>query len=74
MNAKKAAWFVIAFLLCIAAVGMLRSCVLVRTVASQARLKLLLASLPEPAEMVLLDEIAGVSGGSDDRCNNCLRT
>jgi len=68
MSAKKAAWFVIALVLCIAVVCMLRSCVIVRTGASQARLKLLLASLPEPEKVVLLDEVAGVSGGSDSRC------
>lgn len=68
MNAKKAAWFAIAFVLCIAIVVMLRSCVIVRTAASQARLKLLLASVPEPEKVVLLDEVAGVSGGSDSRC------
>jgi hypothetical protein len=68
MNAKKAAGFVIAFVLCIAVVGILRSCVLLRTAASQAKLRLLLASLPEPENAVLLDEASGVGGGSDDRC------
>jgi hypothetical protein len=68
MSVKNAAWFVVAFVLCIAVVGILRSCVLFQAVASQARLKLLLASLPEPEKAVLLDEKAGVGSGSDSRC------
>ena len=68
MNAKKAAWLVVAFLFCIAVVGILRSCVIVRTAVSQARLKLLLASLPEPENAVVLDDVAGVGGGSDSNC------
>ncbi len=68
MNAKKASWLEAVFLLCIAVVGILRSCVMVRTISSQARLKQSLASLPEPERAVLLDEAAGLGGGSDDRC------
>jgi len=72
MNAKRAAWLVIAFVLCIAVVGILRSCVFIRTAASQARLKRLTSSLPEPEKAVLLHEAAGVSGGSDSRCGTAF--
>ena len=68
INARRAAWFVVAFLLCMAVVGILRSCVIVRAVASQARLQRLLASLPEPENAALLDEAEGVAGGSDGKC------
>ena len=68
MNAKKVSWFVAAFPLCIAVVGILRSCVFVRTAASQARLQRLLVSLPVPENVVLLDEVTGVGGGSDSSC------
>lgn len=68
MNAKKAAWIAVTIALCMAIVAMLRSCVFVRTITSQARLQRLLASLPEPESVVLLDEAAGVGGGSDSGC------
>jgi hypothetical protein len=68
MGVKNVKWYVIAFMLCIPGVVMLRSCVLFKTVASQARLTRLLTSLPEPEKVVLLDEVVGVGGGSDDRC------
>lgn len=68
MGVKNVKWYVIALVLCIPGVVMLRSCVLFKTVASQARLTRLLTSLPEPEKVVLLDEVVGVGGGSDDRC------
>lgn len=68
MNAKNARCFVVAFVLCIAVVGILRSCVLIQSVASQTRLKLLLTSLPESEGVVLLSEVTEVGGGSDERC------
>ena len=68
MNAKEAAWFAAAFLLCIAAAGILRSCVFVRIAASEARLQRVLASFPEPENVVLMDEVAGVGSGSDEKC------
>jgi hypothetical protein len=68
MTAKGAARLIVGFALCITVMIILRSCMLFRTVASQARLKLWLASLPEPQEVVLLDETTGVGSGSDERC------
>jgi hypothetical protein len=68
MNMKNATRFVVAFVLFMAGASVLRSCVLFKTITSQARLTRLLPSLPEPEHVVLLDEVAGVGGGSDGRC------
>ena len=67
-NSKNAARFVVAFALCIVVLGILCSCVHVQSIASQRRLKSLLTSLPEPEGVVLLNEVTGVGGGSDERC------
>lgn len=68
MCRKNVKWFVIGLVLCMPGAVMLRSCVLFKTVASQAKLTRLLVLLPEPEKAVLLDEVVGVGGGSDDRC------
>lgn len=68
MSTKRVTQFFVAVVLCVSVVVVLRSCVLLNSIASQVGLARLLTSLPRPEAAVLLDEVAGVGGGSDSGC------
>jgi hypothetical protein len=60
--------FSVTFLRCLTIAVLLSGCVVVRAEQAEARLKEMVTSLPEPSEVDLVDEVKGISGGSDKAC------